>query len=131
MEGRPRSHKRHDDPEDSEMYHERQYDTRPINKINKFLDDWKIIWILGLPLFLAFGFNFKTPGSQFQEMHNNQETISKALVETNRVIGVLVFLRCEDIRTTAETQNRIAELQLNCSEIYKKLLEARTPLTNP
>lgn len=121
----PRPHRRRDDPEDFETAHERSQDLKPLGKINKWLDDWKILWIVGFPLILAFGFDFKTPGSQFEEIHKNQTQFSNQMVETNRILGVLVFLRCEDIRTRNETNN-MAEVQLNCIDIYNKLSKQLT-----
>ncbi len=122
----PRQHRRHNDPDDFEGFHEREYDVSKKSKINKFLDDWKIVWIIGFPLFLAFGFNFKTPGSQFEELHRNQEEIAKQILETNRIIGILVFLRCEDISERQrdlrlQPDNRIVQVQLNCSDVYRKI----------
>lgn len=113
-------HFRSEDDAEAPRVHSRKYDHGKMNKMNKFLDDFKIIWIIGFPLLVAFGFNFRTPGSQFKELHENQSEIKSRLVESNKVLAVLVFLKCEEVRTEV-TKNRIVEFQLNCVEVFKDL----------
>ncbi len=124
-------HLRANDEEDEPRVHSRKGDFGAVNKLNKFLDDFKIIWIIGFPLLIAFGFNFRTPGSQFEELQSsdkkqveNQELMKSSLIETNKVLAVLVFLKCEEIKDGA-TKNRIVEFQLNCIEVFKNLTNSK------